>query len=328
VVASYDLVTVGESMLLLSPPAGERLRAAELLEVHTAGAESNVAVQLARLGHRVCWVSRLGTDVFGDRLLADIGAAGVDVSRVRRQSTHPTAVYFKDCEGQRTQVLYYRAGSAASTVTPQDVAPVLADTDVVHLTGITSALSGSCRDTVEFVLDQPRGARPTVSFDVNHRPVLWSDVETAAKVLLDQARRADIVFVGQDEAHRLWGAERAADVRALVPRVPCLVVKDGDVGATSFTAEGEVFSPAPTVEVVEPVGAGDAFAAGYLTARLRGLPEPVRLRWGHLLAAMALMSTADQVELPDRSVLSALADLPEQDWRALRLPSREWPGRP
>ncbi|HEX3792741.1 MAG TPA: sugar kinase [Pseudonocardiaceae bacterium] len=318
-VSDYDLVTVGESMTQLTPRAGDRLRSAELLEVHTAGAESNVAVQLARLGHRVCWISRVGADVFGDRLLAEFGSAGVDVSMVRRQDTHPTGVYFKDSDGQQTRVLYYRKGSAASTVEPKDVAPVLERARMVHLTGITPALSESCRDTVEHVLDRTHAAE--VSFDVNHRPALWSHLDDAAtgELLLSLAARADVVFVGRDEADRLWGTENAAAVRALLPKVPTLVVKDGDIGATSFGPAETVFSPAPTVDVVEPVGAGDAFAAGYLSARLRGLPEAARLRWGHLLAAVALLSTADQVELPSIGALTGLVELDEDGWRGLRL---------
>jgi 2-dehydro-3-deoxygluconokinase len=315
----YDLVTVGESMLLLTPRAGERLALADLLEVHTAGAESNVAVHLARLGHNVCWVSRVGADIFGDRLLTEFAAAGVDVSRVHRDGEHPTGVYFKDSDGRRTRLLYYRAGSAASTVRPEDVAPALAHTGIVHLTGITPALSASCRETVEAVLDQPRAHGAEVTFDVNHRPALWPDLSTAAEVLLSLSRKADTVFVGRDEAHRLWGTERPEDVRALLPEVPRLVVKDGDVGATSYAGAETVFSPAPAVAVVEPVGAGDAFAAGYLSARLRGLPEEARLRWGHLLAAVALLSTADQVALPDRARLAGLSELDETEWLKLNL---------
>ena len=313
----YELVTVGESMLLLTPRAGDRLDVAAALEVHTAGAESNVAVHLARLGHRVCWVSRVGGDIIGDRLLADFGAAGVDVSLVRRVSGHPTGVYFKDSDGEQTRLLYYRKGSAASTVEPADLAPVLGRTGIVHLTGITPALSDSCRETVEFVLRNSTGVE--VSFDVNHRPALWPDLATAAETLLSLARKADTVFVGRDEAHRLWDTERAEDVRALLPDVPRLVVKDGDIGVTSYAGDEQVFCPAPVVDVVEPVGAGDAFAAGYLSARLRGLPELARLRWGHLLAAVALLSTADQVELPDRRLLAELADSDEAAWTRVKL---------
>ena len=314
---AYELVTVGESMLLLTPKAGDRLDAASYLEVHTAGAESNVAVHLARLGHKVCWVSRVGGDIIGDRLISEFETAGVDISLVRRSPGHPTGVYFKDNDGQNTRLLYYRAGSAASTVEPSDLAPVLGSTRIIHLTGITPALSDSCRETVEFVLDNADGAE--VSFDVNHRPVLWPDHDTAAETLLSLSRKADTVFVGRDEAHRLWNTERARDVRELLPEVPRLVVKDGEVGVTSYAGETSVFCPAPVVDVVEPVGAGDAFAAGYLSARLRRLPEPARLRWGHVLAAVALLSTADQVELPDKAVLAELADLDDAEWARLKL---------
>lgn len=314
-VTEFELASVGETMVLLAPSAGQRLRTAATVDVHTAGAESNVAVQLARLGHRVTWVSRVGADVFGDRVLAEIAAAGVDTSHVHRDSAHPTGVYFKDSDGQQTRILYYRRGSAASTIEPSDVTPVLGRTRVIHVTGITPALSRSCEQTVEHVFAHRGDAE--ISFDVNHRPAIWTT--GAAEVLLALARQADIVFVGRDEAERLWHTPDAAAIRGLLPHVPRVIVKDGDIGATSFGPAGTVFSPAPAVEVVEPVGAGDAFAAGYLSARLRDLPEMARLRWGHLLAAAALLSTADHAPLPDLADLNALVDLDTASWRELRL---------
>jgi 2-dehydro-3-deoxygluconokinase len=127
---------------------------------------------------------------------------------------------------------------------------------------------------------------------VNYRPGLWP-VASAAPVLLELAARASIVLVGLDEARKLWGVSSAADVRALLPQPSVLVVKDAAVGATSFRAGSTDFVPTPPVEVVEPVGAGDAFAAGYLAGVLRDLPETDRLALGHRIAAAALSVTGD-----------------------------------
>jgi 2-dehydro-3-deoxygluconokinase len=198
-------------------------------------------------------------------------------------------VFFKD-PGERTTVYYYRAGSAASRLGPE-LLPALSG--VVHLSGITPALSSSCADLVEQVLASPL----TTSFDVNHRPGLWSAAE-AAPVLRLLANQADVVFVGLDEARTLWGAATPDDVRALLPAPGVLVVKDGAVGAYSFGPAGPAFVPAPVVEVVEPVGAGDAYAAGYLYGLLRDLPETDRLRLGHLVAGAALRVTGDVGDLP------------------------------
>ncbi|MQA85563.1 MAG: sugar kinase [Streptosporangiales bacterium] len=303
-------------MIVLTPPAGGRLVEAEALEIHTGGAESNVAVYLAQLGHRVAWVSRVGTDPFGERLLAAVGSAGVDVSGVRRKERRPTGVYFKDHDGRSTVAYYYRRGSAASTMTAGDVLPLLARTRYVHISGITAALGASCRDAVERIITRAGEVGATVSFDVNYRPALWDPVE-AGPVLRDLARRADVVFVGRDEAAELWGAENAREVRALVPEAPRVVVKDGAAGATAYAPDGSTFVPAPKVQVVETVGAGDAFAAGYLSAALRGADETARLRWGHLLASVALRSVADHVVVPPWTALAEAADAP---------PSEGWPG--
>ena len=134
-----------------------------------------------------------------------------------------------------------------------------------------------------------------MSFDVNHRAALWS-AEAAAPALAALARRADLVFTGRDEAAALWGAELDDDIRALLPDVPELVVKDGDVGATAYLADRRVFEPALVVDVIEAVGAGDAFAGGYLAARLSGKDAGERLRAGHRRAALTLRTTGDFVE--------------------------------
>jgi 2-dehydro-3-deoxygluconokinase len=284
-------------MVLLVPPAGSGLVDAEVLEVRCAGAESNVAMYLADLGHSVAWVSRLGADPLGERVLRTLSGVGVDVRHVVRDGDAPTGVFFKQVEGGSTRVHYYRVGSAASRLAPGDLAGVpVAGARVVHVSGVTPALSASAqRATWRLLQGAPAGVLR--SFDVNYRPGLWP-VSAAGPVLRGLAGRADLVFVGRDEADRLWGTRDAAGVRALLGAGHDLVVKDAGVGATFFAAGSEVgvFVPAPVVEVVEPVGAGDAFAAGYLAAWLRGEPPQGRLRLGHRVAGLALGSTADHVD--------------------------------
>src|SRR5690625_4376815 len=173
----------------------------------------------------------------------------------------------------------------------------IASASLVHLTGITPALSASCAHLIEAAIDTARSAGTAVSFDINYRPALWP-VDTAAPVLLALGRRADILLVGLDEAHTLWNCRTPQDVRALFPAVR-LVVKDAEVGATEFDARGAdgTFVPSPVVDVVEVVGAGDAFAAGYLTADLRGAGASARLQAGHDQAARVLGSTSDFVPM-------------------------------
>jgi len=286
----FDLVAVGEAMAVISPDPPVPLREAATLRMSSAGAESNVATWLAGLGLRTMFASRVGDDPFGRLILDNLAAAGVRVS-VDVDARAPTGIYFKNPSGYGTKVHYYRAGSAASHMDAtfwQACPPAR----LVHLSGITPALSAGCADLVSVGL----AARPvpgaTMSFDVNFRPTLWEPSQ-AGPLLAALANLADVVFVGLDEAQVLWGAASAADVREAIDKPAQLVVKDGAVGATLFDGDDVLFEPVTPIEVVEPVGAGDAFAAGYLYGLLTGCPPGERLRYGHLLAGAALATTAD-----------------------------------
>jgi 2-dehydro-3-deoxygluconokinase len=194
---------------------------------------------------------------------------------------------------------YYRAGSAASRLGPADVAALPLDrVRLLHLSGITPALSASCDALIDALFAAAAAHGVPISFDVNHRPVLWPSTDAAARRLRDLAARATVVFVGRDEAEALWGASGADEVRRRLPEPAMLVVKDGDVGATEFSRgddglDAVVHVPALTVELVEPVGAGDAFAAGYLHAWLDGASPADRLAAGHARAVLVLADTAD-----------------------------------
>ncbi|WP_406150076.1 sugar kinase [Streptomyces sp. NBC_01012] len=319
--ARPPVTCIGETMAALVPEPAAPLEGAGHLGVRIAGAESNVAMYLADHGVPARWVSALGDDPFGRRILGEVAASGVDVSGVRTDPHRPTGLLVKDPGTESTRVHYYRRGSAASALTPDLLTgDAVRTAGLVHLSGITPALSASCRDLVAALLDPPAAERPCpVSFDVNHRPALWPD-GTAPAVLLAFARRADITFVGLDEAQALWGEELrdAADVRELLPEPRVLVVKDGGRAATAFDGGRTHTVPAPRVDVVEPVGAGDAFAAGFLAGLLRG-EEPVRaLRLGHLTAGAALRVTGDHGPLPGPGRLAALLDAAPEEWASGR----------
>ncbi|WP_228022597.1 sugar kinase [Streptomyces acidicola] len=302
--ASLDVVCLGETMAVLAPPDALPLADQPALRLSIGGAESNVACGLAALGHRAAWLSRVGDDPFGQRILTELASRGVEVSAVGTDPLHPTGVYFKDPGPDATRTHYYRRGSAASHMGPEVArAPELHDTRIVHLSGITAALSDSCARLLEEIVVgrtpwtgdvSGTPSRPIVSFDVNHRPALWRDRGAdAAQPLLDLARAADIVFVGRDEAEALWDTARPDEIAALLAPAPLVVVKDAEHGATSYSAGSRTFAPTPPVEVVEPVGAGDAFAAGYLSGVLHDHDEMTRLRLGHLTAAAVLRSRDD-----------------------------------
>ncbi|MEU3602219.1 sugar kinase [Streptomyces sp. NPDC006798] len=322
-----EVTCLGESMITFLPTVPGRLADVPAFTRAIGGAESNVACALAAAGHRAAWVSRVGADGFGDHLVTAVAGYGVDTSAVARDPGRPTGVYFRtatDRSASGHEVVYYRAGSAASAMSPGTVPyDLVSRTRVLHLSGITAALSADCLALLRQLM-LPRAGRPLISFDVNHRPKLWRDAD-AGPVLLGLARGADLVFVGEDEAEAAWNIEGPGAIRAALPEPETLVVKQGAAGATAYVrdpgtgTDEEVFVPAPAVDVVAPVGAGDAFAAGYLSATLRGLTARDRLRHGHLTAAAALTVPGDLGTPPDRDRADRLAALDDASWERLRL---------
>ncbi|MFD4558942.1 sugar kinase [Streptomyces sp. NPDC058469] len=321
--AAADVVCVGETMAVLSPPDSRPLDEQPTLTMAVGGAESNVACGLAGLGHRVAWLSRLGDDPFARRILAELTARGVDVTGVETDPARPTGVYFKDPAPGGTRTHYYRSGSAATLMGPDLTRlPALRRARVVHLSGVAAAISDSCAGLLEAILvdralDDGAGESggPTVSFDVNHRPALWrSGTADAAKNLLTLARAADIVFVGRDEAEALWGTARPDDIGELLAPAPLVVVKDAEHGATSYADGTRTFVPALPTQVVEPVGAGDAFAAGYLSAVLDNRDERSRLRLGHTAASAALRTRDDVPRMPPRTEIDRRLALDDAGW--------------
>lgn len=297
---SSPVICIGETMAQLSAVPPSDLQHAARLSFDVAGAESTVSLYLSHLGHRAEWISRVGDDPFGRRIVDVLRSGGVGVQHVAIDAASPTGVYFKDPGADGTTVYYYRRGSAAAHMTPDSIpAGVVDGARLVHVTGITPALSPTTRLMTDAVFERARAADVDISFDVNHRAKLWKDRDAASE-LLALAKAADIVFVGLDEAEALWGTPSPEDVRRLLPEARELVVKEGSVGATVFTVEAEVFEPADQVEVVEPVGAGDSFAAGYLHGMLTGVALDERLRLGHRLAAAVLSVTTDFV-VPEES---------------------------
>lgn len=280
---SLDLVSIGETMVaFVSGGDPERYRAV------AAGAESNVAVGMARLGCRTRWVSRLGDDPLGRFVEESIASSGVGVAVVR-DPDRPTGVMTIHLEGAERQATYYRRESAASRLSVDDLDRI-GRSRWTHVTGITAALSSSAAELVEAIVGRRIDPDHRVSFDVNYRPVLWPDTETASRVLLGLARQADVVFVGDDEAKTLLGTADGAKLAELILRRPDqeLVLKRGAGRASVITGQSEASEPALSAAVVDPTGAGDAFAAGYLAAAVRGWPAVARLRLGHLMGSRVL----------------------------------------
>jgi 2-dehydro-3-deoxygluconokinase len=288
-------------VLFLAQQAGP-LRESVTFSRHIAGAESNVAVGVCRLGGTAGFISRVGDDEFGRVIQMRIRGEGVDVSQVKVDPGAPTGLVIRERrEVGPVDVLYYRRGSAASRLSPDDLdAEYIGGGRYLVLSGITPALSESCRATVFAAAEIARGAGVAVVLDPNLRLKLWTR-EEARTVIRDLVGHADLVLPGMEEAELLTGEtdpRRAGEaLLALGPKMA--IVKLGDQGALAVSAEGAVVSPAVKLpRIVDPVGAGDAFAAGYLAGQLRGMDLAESLALANRCGAQAMLVQADQEGLP------------------------------
>ncbi|KJC63066.1 sugar kinase [Agreia bicolorata] len=294
------LVTIGEGLAVFRTNSDDGLRRAPDVTVSTGGAEGNVAMAAARLGLASTWMGRVGADGLGERVVRELRAEGVDVHAIVDPG-HPTGLLVKETSaGGRTDVTYYRALSAGSTLCASDVdgLQLTADT-LVHLTGITAALSASARDAIERLLALASDAGSSVSFDVNHRSRLWSTLD-AGPVYRSIAQRADIVFASVDEVDLLlpgWGGQAANAANAAEALAADghrhVVVTDGAHGSAARIDGATTLGTSVSVDVVDTVGAGDAFVGGYLVALSRGDDVETRLRLASQLGAAACRHAGD-----------------------------------
>ena len=300
------VVTLGESMGLVA--SRSTFTQSAVAEVGFCGAESNVAIGLARLGHEVVWLSRLGDDSFGRLISGTVTGEGVRVLAAVDPS-RPTGVLLKEQRTpQSTLVTYLRAGSAASALRPEDLDDAtLAGMTHLHLTGITPALGPGPAATARALVESARQHGATVSFDVNHRSRLWSAAD-ASRSLESFVRGADVLFAGDDEAALFVSDGTPSELcRRLSDLGPTeVVLKLGDRGALALVDGVEHSAAARRVGVVDTVGAGDAFVAGYLSARFDSLDVPGRLHRGTTTAAFACLSSSDWQGAPRREELGLL----------------------
>ena len=304
-----DVVTLGETMASLR--TGTPLRLGGAMTMTMAGAESNVAIGLARLGHTVRWGGRVGADEVGALILRTLRAESVAVDTVTVDADRPTGLMLAERRiADISRVSYYRAGSAGSALSEADAVACLAGQPrILHVTGITPALSGSAAQAVVTAVRLARSAGALVSVDVNYRSRLWTPGH-ARRVLSDLARSADIVIASEDELGLVVDGRAAdeADAAAELAAsgVSQLVIKRGAGGASVWHEGRAHHAPAIPVTVVDTIGAGDAFTAGYLSGLLDGLHPLDALHRGTVTGAFAVASLGDWEGLPDRDELSLL----------------------
>lgn len=303
------VVTLGETMALFRPADASEGESTDAYRLSFGGAESNVAIGVARLGGRAVWMGRLGDDVAGRRIRRELRAEGVEVVAAVDAEASTGAMMKTEIAPERVGVQYWRAGSAGSRLSVDDLDLSLLDaTTVLHLTGITPALSASAATAVDAAVAVARAVGATVSFDVNHRPSLWRGRD-ARPVYRRLATQSDIVFAGREEAALIVGegsdhelVTRLADLGAST-----VALKLGAEGALVRDAGRVLHRPAWSIRPVDTVGAGDAFVAGYLTELLRASPTERRLETAVAAGAFACLGRGDWESLPHARQLDLLA---------------------
>lgn len=306
----HDVLCFGETMAMFVAEQAGDLASVGQFGKRIAGADSNVAIGLARLGFKVRWLSRVGDDSLGRFVLDSLRREGLDCSAVEVDASYPTGFQLKARCDDRSDpaVEYFRRGSAASRLSPALIRPGWLQARHLHATGIPLALSAGCRALSHALVDGMRDAGRSISFDPNLRPSLWPDQGSMVREINALAAKADWVLPGLEEGRLLTGQHTPADIAAfyLDLGVTRVVIKLGEAGAYFRSAEGEgLVAPVPVSRVVDTVGAGDAFAVGVLSALLEGRPMAEAVARGNWCGSRAVQSRGDMEGLPLRHELEA-----------------------
>lgn len=306
----HDVLCFGETMAMFVAEQAGDLASVGQFGKRIAGADSNVAIGLARLGFKVRWLSRVGDDSLGRFVLDSLRREGLDCSAVEVDASYPTGFQLKArCDdGSDPAVEYFRRGSAASRLSPALIRPGWLQARHLHATGIPLALSAGCRALSHALVDGMRDGGRSISFDPNLRPSLWPDQGSMVREINALAAKADWVLPGLEEGRLLTGQHTPADIAAfyLDLGVTRVVIKLGEAGAYFRSAEGEgLVAPVPVSRVVDTVGAGDAFAVGVLSALLEGRPMAEAVARGNWCGSRAVQSRGDMEGLPLRHELEA-----------------------
>jgi 2-dehydro-3-deoxygluconokinase len=298
-----DVAGIGEAMLLLEPTAGHTLETAAEYSVHVAGAELNACAAVAALGGRPAFVTRLGNDPFAVHVRDAARRLGVTLD-ADTDSEHPTGVFFKEpVASDARRVHYYRSGSAASRLAPEDLERALAHRPrAVLVSGLTAALGEQPAELFGALARREEFAGPTwLVIDANLRPALGRLAEclAAIRAALPVTR---ILILGIDEGEALFGTTDPGEIADAVSSTGCAeaVIKDGERGCYWIDPEGNArHLPSVATTVVDTVGAGDAFTGGYLWARLQGVGPEAAALVGSRLAALVIAAPGDTAGLPN-----------------------------
>lgn len=293
-----DCLTLGEPLICFDSD-DLPLDATGTVRSYAVGAESNVAIGLARLGWDVAYVGRVGADSAGRVIARTLRGEGVDVSALRTVPDLVTGLLLKEGDGPgRVTVTYHRAGSAGSTLAPEDLPADLTGLRRLHVTGITLVLGETARAATLEAMRRARTAGARVSLDANFRRKLADDA-ALAETFAEAAPLADEVFLGRGEAALCAGSESDDAIERFARSLPgTTVLKGARGGATAFVSGARHEQPAEPVAVVDPVGSGDAFVVGWLHALLGGGTVEDALATGARVAARVISRRGDYQGLP------------------------------
>lgn len=295
-----EVVTFGESMALFTPSGTRGLEYSAQLDKSFGGAESNLAIGIARLGHRPGWFGRLGSDPFGRYILKAIRGEGVDTSRAVLTDEAPTGLMSRENVAGKVSVYYHRKFSAASRMLPEHLDEAyIGQASILHVTGITPALSDNCAQTVLAAVRAARRQGVKVCFDPNLRLKLWT-IEQARPVLLELAALADYFLPGLDELKLLYATDEQEAIFAKLRELPAVSVVKGGDDETLLLEGGEVTAVPyfKAEQVVDTVGAGDGFCAGFIVGLLKGYSHKEAVRLGNLIGSMVVQAEGDWEALP------------------------------
>lgn len=298
--SNLDLITFGESMGLVMPDDGRGIETTQRLIRTFGGAESNVAIGVSRLGHKVGWFGSLGNDPFGRFIHKQIRGEGVDTSRVFFDDHHPTGFMMREKVKGEVSVYYYRAGSAASKMSPDLLdEDYIAKAKFLHVTGITAAISETARETLKAAMLLARKHNVKVCFDPNIRLKLWS-IDEARPVILELAQLSDYFLPGLQELQWIYQTQNLSEIFERVSHIQATTVVKGGDNCSYLIDKGqtEIIPFVKAEQVIDTVGAGDAFCAGFISGLIQNLPLNECVKLASLLGSMIVQVEGDWEGLP------------------------------
>ena len=302
-----DVISIGESMIAFSTSSYGRMRYKNEFTNSVAGAETNTLIGLSRLGYDVGWISRLGNDEFGTKILNFVRGEGVDTSQVIIDETNQTGIMFKEMISEHNvKINYYRKQSAASFLSPSDLnESYFTNVKYLHITGITPALSQSSANTIFKAIELAKKHNVTIVFDPNIRKKLWSD-EECRKAFLKIIANTDVVLPGLNEGQLITQKQEPKDIAKYLHDLGAkiVVIKEGEKGAYYSTLNSEGFIESyKNIKVVDPIGAGDGFAAGLISGLIDGCSIGASVKRACAIGAMVVTAHGDVENLPSKKEL-------------------------